>query len=96
MFIVFLSALIATVHLVAIVLGRKTKNRTEKTGFLSGLLGLFSFPVVLYFAIKSFCIAGMCRYTDNAALYVSVFVFVVLALLSAGTVVAMLAKRSRA
>jgi len=96
MVLVFLSALIATVHLVAIVLGRKTKNRTEKTGFLSGLLGLFSFPAVLYFGIKSFCIAGMCRYIDNTALYVSMFVFVALAIVSTVTVVSMLAKRSRA
>ena len=96
MLIVFLSALIAMVHLVAIVLGRRTQNRTEKTGFVSGLLGLFSFPAVLYFGIKSFCIAGMCRHTDNTALYVAVFLFVALALVSAGTLVSMLAKRSRA
>ena len=96
MLFLFCIALVAIFHVGAIVICRKTQSKTEKTGFISGLLGLFSFPVVVYFGIKSFCIAGMCRHMDNTALYVSAFAFVVLAVVSAWTVISLVTKRSRA
>ena len=89
-------ACVALAHLSAIVLGRRTADQLQRTAFISGLVGLFSVPLVGYFAIKSFCIAGACRQADNTGLYFSLGAFVLLALLSAGSALALGVRRSRA
>jgi hypothetical protein len=89
-------ACIVLAHLAAIILGRRTEDRLQRTAFASGLVGLFSIPLVLWLAIKSFCIAGMCRHVDNTGLYLSLAALVLLALLSAGSAVALGVRRSRA
>lgn len=89
-------ACIVLAHLAAIILGRRTEDRLQRMAFASGLSGLFSVPLVVYFAISSLCIAGMCRHVDNIGLYLSLAVFVLLALVSFGSALALGRRRSRA
>ena len=87
---------VALIHTVAIVLGRKTDTKLRRVAFVSGMAGLASFPVVFYFILKSFCIAGMCRGVDMMASYAAVATFGGLSLMSAGAVVALIVHRARA
>ena len=89
-------AFVALVHLLAIISGRRTHTRVHRVAFISGLLGLFSFPAVAYFGIKSLCVAGACRHIDSTALHVSVAIFIALALASAISTSVIIARRSRA
>ena len=91
-----LAALVVVTHVAAIVLGRFTQDRIQRIAFGSGLAGLFSFPVLVYFAIKSFCIAGACRYIDTTGLYLSLAVFALLAVVSLLSAVGLVVRRLRA
>ncbi|MGY1424162.1 hypothetical protein [Lysobacter sp. A289] len=91
-----LAALVVVTHVVAIVLGRPTQDRFQRIAFGSELAGLFSFPVVFYFAIKSFCIAGACRHVDTTGLYLSLAVFALLATVSLLSAAGLVVRRLRA
>lgn len=93
---ILVAASIALAHLSAIVLGRSTRDWFQRLAFTSGLLGLFSFPAVLYFAIKSFCVAGACRDVENAWLDLSFVLFGFLAVTSLLSSSVLLMRRLRA
>ena len=95
---IWLAATLAVplVHVGAIVVGRLMRDRLERIAFTSGLAGVLGFPVLAYFAVKSFCIAGMCRHIDNTGLYLAAAVFAVVALLSLGSAAALVVRPSRA
>ena len=88
--------IVILLHLTALISGRKTNTRTQRVAFISGILGFFSFPVLIYLGFKSFCIAGSCRYVDDTALQVLIVAFVALTLLSAISVAVIFVRRSRA
>ena len=93
---ILVAALIALTHLVAIVLGRLTRDWLQRVAFSSGLVGVFSFPAVLYFAVKSFCIAGACRGVDSTGLGLALAAFGLLAVTSLISSAVLLVRRLRA
>lgn len=93
---ILVAVFVALTHLLAAILGRTTSDRIQRLAFASGLLGLLSFPAVLYFGIKSLCIAGACRGLDTSWLDVSLAVFGLLAATSLGSSAVLLLRRRRA
>jgi hypothetical protein len=89
------AALVALVHVVAIVLGRRTSTRLQRTAFISGLLGLFSFALMLYVALENFCIAGACGHGEPVGLYLALALFAALAILSCASATALAIRRPR-
>lgn len=84
------------IHLSAIIFGRKTNTKEKKIAFTSGILGFFSFPVLLYLAVKNFCIAGACRGVDSTALNLAAITFIALALLSTISLAVIFARHNHA
>ena len=91
-----LATLIAALHVAAIACGRGTANPPQQVAFLSGLVGLFSVPLLLYTGLKSICIAGACRAGQDLGFLVALVVFVATAITSAVAVAVLAARRSRA
>jgi hypothetical protein len=90
------AAFIGVVHITAIILGRRTSDRLQRTAFASGLLGLLSFAVVLYVGLKSLCLAGACGHSQPIGPYLAVALYSALAIVSCVSAVALVARRSRA
>ena len=91
-----LATLIAVLHVVAILCGRRTSSPPQQVAFLSGLVGMFGFPLLLYTGLKSICIAGACRAGHDFGFLVALVVFVVAALTSALSIVSLAVRRSGA
>ncbi|GAB6197558.1 hypothetical protein [Lysobacter xanthus] len=87
---------IAALHLAAIVAGRKTDTQIHRACFLSGLVGLLSFPLLAYVALNGLCVAGACGHGTDFALLFALAIFVGAAIVSAVSVVALGVRRSRA
>ncbi|MFC0682905.1 hypothetical protein ACFFGH_34185 [Lysobacter korlensis] len=91
-----IAAFIAVVHVAAVILGRRTTDTLQQTAFTSGLLGLFSFPLLLYVGLKSICVAGACGHGQPVSFYLALALFVVSAVVSGASVAVLAVRRSRA
>jgi hypothetical protein len=54
-------AIVAIIHVTAIVLGRPLGTQVRRIAFGSGILGLLSISLMISLEIMSFCIGGDCR-----------------------------------
>ena len=86
---------VAFIHVTAIVFGRPTGSVQHRIAFASGIVGLLSIPALIFAALMSICIAGGCGRGFSPSDLVAI-AFVVIALTSAGSVVAINVHRKRA
>jgi len=86
---------VALIHVLAIVIGRPTGSLQHRVAFVSGIFGLISIPLVILAGLMSFCVAGGCSNDISAADLVAI-AFVVIALTSLGSLLAIGVRRKRA
>ena len=91
-----LAVVIAVLHVGAVVLGRRKAGPLQRAAFISGLLGIFSFPLLFFVGLKNICIAGGCGHGQDSGMSLVVVLFAALSVVSGVSVAALVGRRSHA